>query len=279
MPVGASTTPTTPPSWRTRPRSTCSSFNVPDHRPGRVFNSRDESFAEGLMVATTGWGVDVVLISLSGKLLHASWRCVAPSGTFIELDKRDAAARCKLAMDPLDDSRAFIGIDLAQLAVILDGAEIGQLLDRIIYLYRGRVLTPITPSRAFPCKEIQKAFQCLAKGTYIGKIVVDFVSEQADQEGSLPLTPDEPAPVFRPDRFYIIAGGIGGPGTSIIRWMAHHGAWNLAILSRSAGTSAHEASILTELRGMGCTVRACACDVTDEDAVQGVVPKISQSSS
>ncbi|TQN64920.1 Highly reducing polyketide synthase gloL, partial [Colletotrichum shisoi] len=184
--------------------------------PGRGFNSRDGSFADGLMAVTAGRGVDV------------------------------------LTMDPLDDNRAFIGIDMAQLAV-LNGAEIGQLLDRIIYLYRGGVQTPITPSRAFPCKEIQKAFQCLAKGTCIGKIVVDLVSEQAGQGGSLPLTPDEPAPVFRPDRFYIIAGGIGGPGASKIRRIAHHGAWDLAILSRSAGTSARDASILTELRGMGCT--------------------------
>ncbi|TID01522.1 hypothetical protein CH35J_004296 [Colletotrichum higginsianum] len=75
-------------------------------------------------------------------------------------------------MDPLDDNRAFIRIDMARLAV-LDGAEIRQLLDRIVYLYRGMVLTPNTPSRAFPCKEIQKAFQCFAKRTHIGKIAVE----------------------------------------------------------------------------------------------------------
>ncbi|KAK6209489.1 KR domain-containing protein [Colletotrichum tabaci] len=132
--------------------------------------ARMMSFADGLRAATAGRGVDVVLNSLSGELLHTSWRCVALGGTFIELGKRDAAARCKLAMDPLDDNRAFIGIDMARL-VVLDGAEIGQLLDRIVHLYRGRVLTLITPSRAFPCKEIQKAFQCFAKVTHIGKIV------------------------------------------------------------------------------------------------------------
>ncbi|CCF33946.1 KR domain-containing protein [Colletotrichum higginsianum] len=120
------------------------------------------SFADGLRAATAGRGVDVVLNLLSGELLHTSWRCVAPGGTFIELGKRDAAARCKLAMDPLDDNRAFIRIDMARLAV-LDGAEIRQLLDRIVYLYRGMVLTPNTPSRAFPCKEIQKAFQSLSR--------------------------------------------------------------------------------------------------------------------
>lgn len=47
---------------------------------GEIFNSRDESFLPDLMRETQGRGVDVVLNSLSGELLHASWRCVAPRG-------------------------------------------------------------------------------------------------------------------------------------------------------------------------------------------------------
>ncbi|GKT53257.1 polyketide synthase [Colletotrichum tofieldiae] len=244
--------------------------------PRNVFSSRDDSFADGLLAATEGRGVDVVLNSLSGELLHASWRCVAPGGTFVELGKRDVAARCKLAMEPLDDNRAFIGIDMSRLAV-LDGGEIGRLLDQIIHLHQEHALTPIAPLRTFLCSEIQEAFQYLAKGTHIGKIVVDFVDERIDQ-ASLPLSPDQPEPVFCPDPVYIIAGGIGGLGASIIRWLAHHGARNFAILSRSAGSSGHGASIIAELRGMGCTVRACVCDIADEDAVRAVMSGISRSS-
>lgn len=54
----------------------------------RIFNSRDDSFASDIMRVTNGAGVDVVLNSLSGDLLHASWKCVAAydtySGVFFE---------------------------------------------------------------------------------------------------------------------------------------------------------------------------------------------------
>ena len=87
-------------------------FQIPDHR---IFNSRDASFLEGVMRATEGKGVDIVLNSLSGELLHASWQCVAPFGTMIEIGKRDLIGHAKLRMDPFEANRAFVGVDLAQL--------------------------------------------------------------------------------------------------------------------------------------------------------------------
>lgn len=47
----------------------------------RIFNSRDDNFVSDIMRVTHGTGIDVVLNSLSGDLLHASWKCVAEFGT------------------------------------------------------------------------------------------------------------------------------------------------------------------------------------------------------
>jgi NADPH:quinone reductase-like Zn-dependent oxidoreductase len=44
-------------------------FGIPRNR---IFNSRDSSFKQGVLKETGGKGVDVVLNSLSGELLHAS---------------------------------------------------------------------------------------------------------------------------------------------------------------------------------------------------------------
>ncbi|KAL8914311.1 MAG: hypothetical protein Q9171_001031 [Xanthocarpia ochracea] len=52
-------------------------FNIPRER---IFNSRDASFVKGLMQATHKKGVDLVLNSLSGELLHATWQYVASFG-------------------------------------------------------------------------------------------------------------------------------------------------------------------------------------------------------
>lgn len=41
------------------------------------------------MEATSGMGVDLVLNTLSGDLIPASWKCVASDGAMVELGKRD----------------------------------------------------------------------------------------------------------------------------------------------------------------------------------------------
>lgn len=80
-----------------------------------MFNSRNASFLPGIKEATNGRGVDLVLNSLSGELLHASWQCVAEYGNMIEIGKRDFIGRAKLDMDLFEGNRAFFGVDLATL--------------------------------------------------------------------------------------------------------------------------------------------------------------------
>lgn len=84
----------------------------------RIFNSRDASFARDIMRVTNNRGVDVVLNSLSGPLLHASWKCVAEFGTMIEIGKRDIQRREKLSMEHFDQNRSFVGLDLRQVLFI-----------------------------------------------------------------------------------------------------------------------------------------------------------------
>ena len=69
------------------------------------------------MRATDNRGVDVVLNSLSGDLLHASWKCVAEFGTMIEIGKRDFQRRSKLAMEAFEANRTFVGLDMAQVVL------------------------------------------------------------------------------------------------------------------------------------------------------------------
>jgi len=63
-----------------------------------IFSSRDTSFVEELMRETHGNGVDLVLNSLSGELLHATWHCLAEFGKMVEIGKRDILDIAKLDM-------------------------------------------------------------------------------------------------------------------------------------------------------------------------------------
>lgn len=80
-----------------------------------IFNSRDSSFAKGILEKTEGLGVDVILNSLTGPLLHESWRVCADFGRFIEIGKRDILDAGRLDMHRFKDSVTFSAFDLAQL--------------------------------------------------------------------------------------------------------------------------------------------------------------------
>ena len=59
-------------------------YNIPEEN---IFSSRDATFAKGIIRATAGKGVDVIMNSLSGEALRLSWSCIAPFGRFVELGK------------------------------------------------------------------------------------------------------------------------------------------------------------------------------------------------
>lgn len=87
-------------------------FNIPRHR---IFNSRNDSFVEGVYRETGGVGVDVVLNSLSGELLHATWQCVAEFGKMVEIGKRDLLGSGKLDMEPFMANRSYCCVDMDQM--------------------------------------------------------------------------------------------------------------------------------------------------------------------
>ena len=87
-------------------------FQIPRHR---IFNSRDDSFVDGVMRETGGRGMDVILNSLSGELLHSTWDCVAEFGSLVEIGKRDLIGGAKLDMKPFLANRSYCCVDIDQL--------------------------------------------------------------------------------------------------------------------------------------------------------------------
>lgn len=93
-----------------------------------VFDSRSTSFLQSVLEATGGRGVDIVLNSLAGPLLHASWACVAPFGKMVELGKRDFLLNGTLTLKPFIQNRAFHGVDLLQIFL-----ENGVIYDKSVF--------------------------------------------------------------------------------------------------------------------------------------------------
>lgn len=87
-------------------------FGISRHR---MFNSRDSSFRDGIMRQTEGKGVDIVINSLAGELLHASWECVAKFGKMIEIGKKDIMGNGSLRLAPFLHNRSFVCISMDEI--------------------------------------------------------------------------------------------------------------------------------------------------------------------
>ncbi|KAJ4388197.1 hypothetical protein N0V93_008804 [Gnomoniopsis smithogilvyi] len=230
-----------------------------------IFDSRSESFHPAVMKATHGRGVDIVLNSLSGALLHASWSCVAKFGSLIEIGKRDLLGHGKLDLKPFLDNRSYMCVDLHQLGV--HRLDIAHGLWRLMmqYLEDGHI-QPIRPIQAFPAEDVEAAFRYMQKGAHIGKIVIEF-PEQAD---ALVSAKHSHELRFKPDKSILLTGGFGGLGRATARWLVTRGAKHLAFMSRS-GRNTDNGRFLAELEASGCSVQVFQGSVEDPETVKNVI--------
>ncbi|KAH8592110.1 putative polyketide synthase [Bisporella sp. PMI_857] len=242
-------------------------FGIP---PNHIFNSGNTNFLNRILEETEGRRVDVVLNSLSGELLHASWKCVAVNGCMLHLGKRDIIGKGQLAMDMFEGNRTFFGVDIPNLTVS-DRTAIARLMSLAIDLYSKGNIKPIQASATFDADRIEEAFRYLQEDVDGGKIVINF-----SEKDKLPLALAAPPPAFRNDASYLLVGGLGGLGKSIATWMSLNGAKNLIFLSRSAGHSDADQELFNELKLTGCSVQYVAGDVTDRAVVQNAVDQASK---
>lgn len=145
-----------------------SRYGIPDDR---VFNSRDPSFSEEIMKATRGRGVDVVLNSLAGPLLAATWSCIAPFGRFIEIGKRDLEQNSSLEMAPFVRSVMFASLDLITLGE-LRGDIVADVFVQINALLRAGCISAVAPVTSFSISDAGKAFRTMQAGRHMGKIIL-----------------------------------------------------------------------------------------------------------
>ncbi|KAK5657863.1 hypothetical protein OQA88_2411 [Cercophora sp. LCS_1] len=232
----------------------------------RIFESHDDSFVADIMRCTRGKGVDLVLNSLSGELLHASWKCVAEYGCMIDIGKRDFLGRGHLAMNPFVGNRAFIGVDLATM-IVRQKWRLVPALRKCMELIADGAAVPLRPTTVFEADKIPDAFRYMQKGVHMGRIVV----RMPEDPDVLPLALSPPKPTFNPDGAYLLAGGLGGLGRSILTWMATYGARYIICFSPSAGTRPEHHNFIEEMRELGCELRCFAGDVADANFVRKMV--------
>ncbi|KAI0376971.1 putative polyketide synthase [Hypomontagnella monticulosa] len=238
-------------------------YGIPlDH----ILNSRDLSFADQLKKFTCGKGVDVVLNSLTGDALIASWECVAPYGRFVEIGKKDIYSHKSLPMFQFARNVSFCAVDLASMTeekpVLIQDA-----LRYIIDGFNRGVLQMPSPQKSFPISEIESAFRYLQTGNNPGKVVIEVEPQDVVPAMVKPKSNWN----FSSNETIVIAGGLGAQGRSVAKWLALKGARHIVLLSRSGPRTRDSQDFVNDLRKDGVNVHCPPCDVADYASLSAVL--------
>jgi mycocerosic acid synthase len=193
-----------------------------------VYDSRSVEFGELIRRDTNGYGVDIVLNSLTGAAQRAGLELLAFGGRFVEIGKHDVYGNTRLGLYPFRRGLSFYYVDLALMSIIQPD-RVRELLTTVYQLTADGVLAP-PESTHYPLAEAANAIRAMSNAEHTGKLLLDMPRRGR----SSVVVPPEQAPVFRPDGAYIITGGLGGLGLFFASKMAAAGCGRIVLTARSA---------------------------------------------
>ncbi len=226
-----------------------------------VFHSRNLSFAEGVLAASSGRGVDVALNSLAGEFIPRTLELLAPGGWFVEIGKKDIFQNTSLDLNPFRSGVSFSAVDLSR--VIAAKPEwLGRRLRALLELFAKGEYTPL-PATAFSAEKVADAFRLMAQGKHRGKLVVS--------PGGAPKVLAHERPVVRADASYLVTGGLSGLGLKTAEWLAGQGAKWIVLVGRGGARTVAAKEAVAAIEARGVRVEVVTCDVTDESAVRRLI--------
>ena len=148
-------------------------YGIPEDH---IFYSRDISFAKGIQRVTRGRGVDVVINSLAGSSLMASWECIASYGRFIEIGKKDILSNSNLPMLPFRKNTSFMGFDASTWQEERP-VEARRDLKILVDLFANRVFRTPHPLHVYDISRTEDVFRLMQDGKTSGKIVLEVKAD------------------------------------------------------------------------------------------------------
>ena len=230
-----------------------------------VGDSRGLDFARELPEMTNNEGVDIVVNTLPATALEANISVLKPvSGRLIDLAAIQSPA--SLEMRLLGKGISIAAFDLE--AMKRNTPEyLGSLLHQVADRFCDKTLHPL-PHRVFPVTDVARAFRNMRKASHIGKQILSM------REINVIPVPTQSTLSLNPDATYLIAGGLGGFGMAVARWMVLFGARYLVLVGRHSDSSPKVHEDLKILKKSGATVRVIQADITSEEHLKSVFEEI-----
>lgn len=220
-----------------------------------VYDSRTTEFADQILADTGGAGVDVVLNSLTSEgFIEATLKATAQNGRFAEIAKRDIWSPEQMSQARPDIAYEIVALDTV---MFTEPDRIRDLLTEVSEGLAGGTWKPL-PAEIYPLTEARTAFRRMQQARHIGKIVVQIPN---------PLQP-------RPDRSYLITGGLGAIGLHTASYLAQRGAGDIVLTSRRAA-DADTQQVIDEITDRYKTrIHVFTADVGEESEVAELLERI-----
>jgi len=225
-----------------------------------VMDSRSVDFADQIMEATDGEGIDLVLNSLVGETIEKSLSTLRDGGRFLELGKTDLWDQERV--DQFKPGLTFHAIALDQM-MAEQAQTAGQLMREVIPQFAEEKLVP-PPLETFPIQRVVESLRHMARAEHIGKVIIEAADESALDEGRFSA---------RKDGTYLITGGLGGLGLKVAAWLAENGAGCLVLLGRSE-PSEEALEQLKALEDNEVRVEVRQCDISDCEQVAALIEEV-----
>ncbi len=217
-----------------------------------IYDSRSTDFADQIRADTNGYGVDIVLNSLSGPAQRASLELLAVGGRFVEIGKNDVFGNTR---PPFHRNLAFYYLDLALMSSSRPD-RVGRLLSTVFALVADGTMPPAAYT-TYPLTEAATALEAVSAQRSRTLLFEVPSTGQVRVE-----RPAENVVPFRADGAYIVTGGLGGLGLFLAEKMASGGAGRIVLSSR-AQPSRKTLETIEMIRSIGTDVVVACADIAD----------------
>lgn len=224
----------------------------------QIFFERDPAMASVIKSATKGRGVSTAVGDFTSETLKGIWDCISPFGRVVDISTGESDTIKRLPTNP--KNIRFETFNLAYRAAE-DSIRTQSWFQEVFGLVN---VSHRASASVYSFSQVREAFQKLQSGDSSTNVVL----ERREAETLLVLPSRKAGSDFDANASYVIAGGLGGLGKSVSRWMASRGAKNLILLSRRGPVEDSAKAFVEELESAGVRVAAPACDVTDQKLLE-----------
>ncbi|KAF3924448.1 hypothetical protein AA313_de0209522 [Arthrobotrys entomopaga] len=236
-------------------------YSIPEDH---ILQLKDGGACKKLEQLTSCGGVDVVFSATpSEKSYTALLSHLAPFGRLIQVGG-------SLPLSSLSEAdKKNWSFSLINMNRILSRKPeiVASLLSEVLEKFRCEHLKTAHKICVFCVSKSMEAFKVAGMQDHAAKVVLDM--KPGSQVPA--IITSKCRTNFSPDATYVIAGGLGGLGRDIARWMAERGAKHIVLLSRSGARTEQAKCLRTELKSQGVNCLTPSCDISSYESLRETI--------